>query len=104
MVLLQNIEYEERNELQVSCFKVSRDFRYFEVLNDFRISIVNLCKEESLYNEGLRPLLYSMEDAKKRAVGWRRCGENIAYYRNDSSYVIQRSRFSQSLSRLFLRN
>lgn len=55
--------------------------------NNFRLSIVNLSKEESLYNEGLRPLLYSIEDAKKRAVGWRRCGENIAYYRNDSSYV-----------------
>ncbi|XP_017763327.1 PREDICTED: cytosolic carboxypeptidase 2-like [Eufriesea mexicana] len=63
---------------------------YFRISNtrsrtNYRISIVNLCKEESLYNEGLRPLLYSTEDAKKRAVGWRRCGENIAYYRNDSS-------------------
>ncbi|XP_017888691.1 cytosolic carboxypeptidase 2-like [Ceratina calcarata] len=63
---------------------------YFRISNTrsritYRLSIVNLCKEESLYNEGLRPLLYSMEDAKKRAVGWRRCGENIAYYRNDSS-------------------
>lgn len=60
--------------------------------NNFRLSIVNLSKEESLYNEGLRPLLYSIEDAKKRAVGWRRCGENIAYYRNDSSYVLLSTR------------
>ncbi|XP_076642435.1 uncharacterized protein LOC143353191 [Halictus rubicundus] len=63
---------------------------YFRISNTrsrttYRLSIVNLCKEESLYNEGLRPLLYSTEDAKKRAVGWRRCGDNIAYYRNDSS-------------------
>ncbi|XP_068979305.1 cytosolic carboxypeptidase 2-like [Bombus flavifrons] len=63
---------------------------YFRISNtrsrtNYRLSIVNLCKEESLYNEGLRPLLYSTEDAKKRAVGWRRCGENIAYYKNDSS-------------------
>ncbi|XP_016772529.2 cytosolic carboxypeptidase 2 isoform X1 [Apis mellifera] len=63
---------------------------YFRISNtrsrtNYRLSIVNLSKEESLYNEGLRPLLYSIEDAKKRAVGWRRCGENIAYYRNDSS-------------------
>ncbi|KAK9303389.1 hypothetical protein QLX08_004884 [Tetragonisca angustula] len=63
---------------------------YFRISNtrsrtNYRLSIVNLCKEESLYNEGLRPLLYSIEDAKTRAVGWRRCGENIAYYRNDSS-------------------
>nr|XP_031827253.1 cytosolic carboxypeptidase 2 [Nomia melanderi] len=63
---------------------------YFRISNTrsrttYRLSIVNLCKEESLYNEGLRPLLYSTEDAKKKAVGWRRCGDNIAYYRNDSS-------------------
>ncbi|XP_078050336.1 uncharacterized protein LOC144476893 isoform X2 [Augochlora pura] len=63
---------------------------YFRISNTrsrttYRLSIVNLSKEESLYNEGLRPLLYSTEDAKKRAVGWRRCGDNIAYYRNDSS-------------------
>ncbi|XP_076753727.1 cytosolic carboxypeptidase 2 [Xylocopa sonorina] len=63
---------------------------YFRISNTrsrttYRLSIVNLCKEDSLYNEGLRPLLYSTEDAKKRAVGWRRCGENIAYYKNDSS-------------------
>ncbi|XP_054002015.1 cytosolic carboxypeptidase 2 [Hylaeus anthracinus] len=63
---------------------------YFRISNTrsrttYRISIVNLCKEESLYNEGLRPLLYSTEDAKKRSVGWRRCGDNIAYYKNDSS-------------------
>nr|XP_034186335.1 cytosolic carboxypeptidase 2-like [Osmia lignaria] len=63
---------------------------YFRISNTrsrttYRLSIVNLCKEESLYNEGLRPLLYSTEDAKQRAVGWRRCGDNIAYYRNDSS-------------------
>ncbi|XP_076686785.1 cytosolic carboxypeptidase 2 [Andrena cerasifolii] len=62
---------------------------YFRISNTrsgttYRLSIVNLCKEESLYNEGLRPLLYSTEDAKRRAVGWRRCGDNIAYYRNDS--------------------
>ncbi|KOX78681.1 Cytosolic carboxypeptidase NnaD [Melipona quadrifasciata] len=67
---------------------------YFRISNtrsrtNYRLSIVNLCKEESLYNEGLRPLLYSIEDAKTRAVGWRRCGENIAYYRNDSSHIMK---------------
>jgi len=49
-----------------------------------------MCKEESLYNEGLKPLLYSTEDARTRSVGWRRCGDNIAYYRNnDSSWVME---------------
>ncbi|KAG5314297.1 NNAD carboxypeptidase, partial [Acromyrmex insinuator] len=63
---------------------------YFRVSNTrsritYRFSIVNMCKEESLYNEGLKPLLYSTEDARTRAVGWRRCGDNITYYRNNDS-------------------
>ncbi|XP_011689976.1 PREDICTED: cytosolic carboxypeptidase 2 [Wasmannia auropunctata] len=63
---------------------------YFRVSNTrsritYRFSIVNMCKDESLYNEGLKPLLYSTEDARTRSVGWRRCGDNIAYYRNNDS-------------------
>lgn len=50
-----------------------------------RFSIVNLSKAESLYNEGMRPLLYSTKDAQLHSIGWRRCGENIAYYKNDST-------------------
>jgi len=52
---------------------------------DYRFSIVNMSKEESLYNEGLRPLLYSTQDARTQSVGWRRCGDNITYYRNNDS-------------------
>ncbi|CAL1675295.1 unnamed protein product [Lasius platythorax] len=63
---------------------------YFKVSNTrsritYRFSIVNMCKDESLYNEGLKPLLYSTEDARTRSVGWRRCGDNITYYRNNDS-------------------
>ncbi|XP_011647853.1 cytosolic carboxypeptidase 2-like [Pogonomyrmex barbatus] len=63
---------------------------YFRVSNTrsritYRFSIVNMCKDESLYNEGLKPLLYSTEDARTRSVGWRRCGDNITYYRNNDS-------------------
>ncbi|XP_072756013.1 cytosolic carboxypeptidase 3 isoform X2 [Anoplolepis gracilipes] len=63
---------------------------YFKVSNTrsritYRFSIVNMCKDESLYNEGLKPLLYSTEDARTRSIGWRRCGDNIAYYRNNDS-------------------
>ncbi|XP_041973376.1 cytosolic carboxypeptidase Nna1-like [Aricia agestis] len=63
---------------------------YFRVSNTkkqmmYRFSIVNLSKPESLYNEGMRPLLYSTKDAQLHSIGWRRCGENIAYYKNDSS-------------------
>ncbi|XP_023289899.1 cytosolic carboxypeptidase 2 [Orussus abietinus] len=63
---------------------------YFRISNTrsrtiYRLSIVNFCKEDSLYNEGLKPLLYSTKDASINSVGWRRCGDNITYYRNDSS-------------------
>ncbi|XP_033217220.1 cytosolic carboxypeptidase 2-like isoform X2 [Belonocnema kinseyi] len=63
---------------------------YFRISNTrsgtmYRLSIVNFCKEDSLYNEGLRPLLYSTKDASLHEIGWRRCGENISYYKNDSS-------------------
>ncbi|KAI4492979.1 hypothetical protein M0802_009816 [Mischocyttarus mexicanus] len=63
---------------------------YFQISNTrsritYRLSIVNMCKDESLYNEGLRPLLYSTEDARTKSIGWRRCGENISYYKNGES-------------------
>lgn len=73
--------------------------RLFTVLHGIRLSIVNLVKSGSLYNEGMRPLMYSDIDAKESKIGWRRCGENIAYFKNeDSSYVL----VSLSLSFRFL--
>ncbi|XP_031626931.1 cytosolic carboxypeptidase Nna1 [Contarinia nasturtii] len=63
---------------------------YFRVTNvkkgiTYRLSIVNLVKSGSLYNEGMRPLMYSEIDAKESKIGWRRCGENIAYFKNEDS-------------------
>ncbi|BES99313.1 Zinc carboxypeptidase [Nesidiocoris tenuis] len=63
---------------------------YFMVENtrkgvNYRISIVNLLKGDSLYNEGMRPVMYSCKDAVVRKVGWRRCGTNINYYQNDTN-------------------
>ncbi|KFB48996.1 AGAP000113-PB-like protein [Anopheles sinensis] len=63
---------------------------YFQVKNTkakvvYRFSIINLTKPDSLYKEGMRPLMYSTMDAECNQVGWRRCGENIAYFRNEDS-------------------
>lgn len=62
---------------------------YFRVKNTkakmvYRFSIINLTKPDSLYKEGMRPLMYSTMDSEFNHVGWQRCGENIAYFRNDS--------------------
>ncbi|KAK2569276.1 Cytosolic carboxypeptidase 2 [Acropora cervicornis] len=43
---------------------------------------MNLLKSGSLYNEGMRPLLYSEMDAAKKKIGWVRKGDDIKYYRN----------------------
>ncbi|KAL1455575.1 hypothetical protein WDU94_009659 [Cyamophila willieti] len=61
---------------------------YFRITNTrsnvyYRFSIVNLSKSESLYSVGMKPLLYSTRDAEINKIGWRRCGENITYFRND---------------------
>ncbi|XP_052763307.1 uncharacterized protein LOC128205605 isoform X4 [Mya arenaria] len=60
---------------------------YFRVQNavpgvTYRFRIVNLLKRDSLYNYGMRPLLYSELDAKNKGVGWGRTGHHISYSRN----------------------
>ncbi|OPJ74167.1 cytosolic carboxypeptidase 2 [Patagioenas fasciata monilis] len=59
---------------------------YFRVQNTrrdhlYRFTIANLAKPKSLYNEGMRPLLYSQRDAESCGIGWRRVGTDIRYYR-----------------------
>ncbi|XP_069986707.1 cytosolic carboxypeptidase 2 isoform X2 [Penaeus vannamei] len=63
---------------------------YFAVSNTrkditYRFSIVNLSKGDSLYNHGMRPLMYSSEEADNHGVGWRRCATNIVYFKNHDS-------------------
>ncbi|XP_069808017.1 cytosolic carboxypeptidase 3 isoform X2 [Dendropsophus ebraccatus] len=62
---------------------------YFRVKNTragvpYRFTIVNLMKPTSLYNQGMRPLMYSQIDANGQRIGWRRMGDEIRYYRNGS--------------------
>ena len=61
---------------------------YFQIKNakpnvTYRFTICNFLKPESLYNMGMRPLMYSELDAKHKNLGWRRWGTNIKYYRNN---------------------
>ncbi len=34
----------------------------------------------------MRPLMYSVNDAETKDIGWRRWGEEIVYYRNNLPY------------------
>jgi hypothetical protein len=58
---------------------------YFKVGNTrkdavYKFNIINLVKPESSYNEGMKPLLYSVRAAKDEQIGWARDGMNICYY------------------------
>jgi hypothetical protein len=37
-------------------------------------------KPDSLYNHGMRPLMYSVINAKKFGKGWVRSGQDVCYY------------------------
>uniref|UniRef100_A0A8C5WI56 Cytosolic carboxypeptidase 2 n=1 Tax=Leptobrachium leishanense TaxID=445787 RepID=A0A8C5WI56_9ANUR len=63
---------------------------YFQVTNTkkgvpYRFTITNLMKSNSLYNSGLKPLMYSQQEASLHGVGWRREGEDIKYYKSSGS-------------------
>uniref|UniRef100_H3G5Y8 Peptidase M14 domain-containing protein n=1 Tax=Phytophthora ramorum TaxID=164328 RepID=H3G5Y8_PHYRM len=48
----------------------------------YRFNIVNLCKPNSLFNQGLQPVVYSVRDAHQKRKGWARSGSDIYYFAN----------------------
>ena len=59
---------------------------YFAVMGadpsaTYKFNVVNLEKSGSLYNDGMRPLLYSEQRALAENIGWHRTGQNIGYYK-----------------------
>ena len=61
---------------------------YFSVSNtrknaEYRFNIINLLKPDSLYNVGMKPLVYSEKKATTQNIGWTRSGGDICYYTNN---------------------
>jgi hypothetical protein len=56
----------------------------------YRFHIINMMKPDSLFSSGMRPLLYSEAAAAAEGIGWRRCGDDIAYFMNQYSYAVTR--------------
>jgi hypothetical protein len=50
---------------------------------EYRFNIINLLKPDSLYNVGMKPLVYSEKAALAKGVGWIREGGDICYYTNN---------------------
>ena len=55
----------------------------------YRFSIVNFSKPDSLYNYGMKPVLYSQIEAERHFVGWSRVGSNIRYVVQGLSYYFE---------------
>lgn len=61
---------------------------YFSVRNErkgqtVRFSIVNLMKYDSLYNNGMKPLVRSLRKEQTQGISWHRAGEAVSYYENN---------------------
>lgn len=76
--LILKYDYSTSNYTQWYFFKVSNTRK--DVC--YKFNIINLIKPESSYNEGMKPLIYSVKQAKDEinGTGWARDGMNICYY------------------------
>jgi hypothetical protein len=45
--------------------------------------MLNLQKSKSLFNEGMKVLVYSEKKLEAEQIGWHRSGEELAYYQNN---------------------
>lgn len=52
--------------------------------------MLNLSKPDSLFNDGMKVLIYSEKMAEEKDIGWHRGGHKIAYYQNGIRKETQR--------------
>lgn len=74
-------DFDTHGHMQWFYFGVS-NIRASATTAKYRFNIVNLCKPDSLFNQGLQPVVYSVKDAKLKRTGWRRSGSDIYYFSN----------------------
>ena len=76
--LLLNWDHGTRGHTQWFFFSVAAA----HVGEKYIFNIVNFCKPQSLYKNGMRPLVYSAAAATKLGHGWARCGHDVFYHEN----------------------
>ena len=76
-LLLAN-DTNSRGNTQWFFFRVTNTFKRSAV----RFHLINLRKKDSLFNHGMRVLVYSKKHFKETGEGWHRDGSDIAYYAN----------------------
>lgn len=50
---------------------------------EYKFNILNLMKSDSLYNQGLRVLMYSVKGHELEGQSWFRSGDEIVYFQNN---------------------
>ena len=58
-----------------------------------KFNFLNLSKNDSLYNEGMKILAFSSQMNKDSGLGWHRVGTDISYYQNN--YKKENMRFTR---------
>lgn len=54
----------------------------YKVPHVVRFNLNNLVKLDSLYNEGLKPCVYSLKEHQATGLGWHRAGSSVAYFKS----------------------
>lgn len=54
----------------------------------YRFNICNLQKDDSLYNRGMKPYVFSTKAKEKSDRGWHQEGENIKYEKRVSKSLV----------------
>ena len=85
--LLLNWDHGTRGHTQWYFFSVSNA----QVGERYTFNIVNFCKPQSLYKNGMRPLVYSAAAAVKQGHGWTRTGYDVIYHENGVSAETRRA-------------
>jgi len=78
-ILLQDYDVDTQGHTQWFYFSVRNEKAGHRV----RFSIVNLMKYDSLYNNGLKPLVLSAKKEQWEGLGWHRACDTVAYYQNN---------------------
>ena len=60
-----------------------------------RLNIINLQKNDSLYNYGMKPVVFS---SNKPSLGWHHAGSDICYYNNGTKYGRKRIKYRYTLA------
>ncbi len=76
-LLLQN-DVNTSGHTQWFFYRVQNTKKFSQV----RFNILNLSKPDSLFNEGMKVLVYSEKHSVEKDIGWHRTCSKIAYYHN----------------------